>query len=60
MKPEPSAVPKERKPTQLRPELAELAAELQQEAQANEPATVELPDGSKARVRSVRLPEALQ
>lgn len=59
MKSEASTPPKskERK-GQLRPELAELAAELQQESQ--ESATVELPDGSRAKVRSVTLPEALK
>lgn len=50
--------PKDRGPGQVRPELAELAAELQQEAQ--EVAMVELPGGGKAKVRSVQLPEALR
>ena len=58
MKTEGGAPAKERKAGQLRPELAELAAELQQEAQ--EAATVEMPDGSRAKVRSVTLPEALK
>jgi hypothetical protein len=45
-----------RKPMQS-PELAELAADL---ASDNEKLEVELPDGSMARVRSVKIPEALQ
>lgn len=51
-------VVKERPAGQVRPELAELAAELQQEAQ--EVAMVELPGGGKAKIRSVQLPEALK
>lgn len=58
MKSETSSVPKKRKTGLIRPELAELAAELQQEAQ--ESATVEMPDGSRAKVRSVTLPESLK
>jgi enoyl-CoA hydratase/carnithine racemase len=51
-------VTKEHPTGQIRPELAELAAELQQEAQ--EVAMVELPEGMKAKVRSIKLPEVLK
>lgn len=45
---------------QPRPELVELAQELKQEAQEAEAAVVELSGGVKAKVRSVKLPEALK